>query len=281
MKSHIVRYGIIFLLAAFAVASCVATLVVLRVAKHYYAEANATRLDPLGLRQLTVPESLRQPTVVFYGDSRAAKWPKPPGVDGESLNLGISDQTTEQVLLRFPYHLGQIRPKVVVVQVGINDLKAIPLFPLEEDKIIATCEENIGKIVSFCRERGTHVIVTTIFPVGKSPIERRLVWSDRVAPAIDAVNRHIMSLASDDVTVFNTASVLTGKDGILVSAYSRDFLHLSAAGYEQLNASLGVQINSILKTGATNRAEPAVPSDGHKPSSHDPSDVSTTPADAH
>lgn len=251
-----VRHGIIFLLAALAIASCVATFVVFRVAKNYYTEANATRLDPLGLKQLEVPENLRHPTLVFYGDSRAAQWPKPSGVAGESLNLGIGNQTTVQVLLRFNYHLGQIRPKVVVIQVGINDLKAIPLFPQSEDRIVETCKENIGKIVSLCRERGAHVVVTTIFPVGKLPIERRLVWSDRVAPAIDAVNRHILSLASDGVTVFNATSVLTGKDRILISAYSRDFLHLSATGYEQLNARLGVLINSILKTAtATTPAE--------------------------
>jgi len=247
----IVRHGIISLLAAFAIASCVAALAAFRLAKHYYTEANATRLDPLGLNQLVVPENLRQPTIVFYGDSRAAQWPKPAGVAGESLNLGIGDQTTEQVLLRFNYQLGKIRPKIVVLQVGINDLKAIPLFPRDEGRIVETCKENIGKIVSLCSERGAHVVVTTIFPVGSLPIERRLVWSDRVAPAIDAVNRHILSLASADVSVLNTTSVLTGKDGNLIAAYSRDFLHLSAAGYERLNAELGDQINAVLKTATT------------------------------
>ena len=253
MKTHH-RCGarsIIFLLAAFAIASFVTTLVAFRLAKHYYTEANATRLDPLGLNQLVVPEIPQQPTLVFYGDSRAAQWPKPSGVAGLSLNLGIGNQTTEQVLLRFSYHLGQIRPKIVVIQVGINDLKAIPLFPRAEDRIVETCKENIGKIVSLCRERGAHVIVTTIFPVGRLPFERRLVWSDRVAPAIDTVNRHILSLASADVTVLNTTNTLTGKDGNLIAAYSRDFLHLSAAGYERLNVELGEQLNAILKTAAT------------------------------
>ena len=253
--SSTVRNGIIFLLVAFSIASCLATLVVLRVAMHYYTEANAIRLDPLGLKKLEVPKNHRQPSIVFYGDSRAAQWPKPSWVAGESLNLGIDDQTTEQVLLRFNDHFAQIRPKVVVLQVGINDLKAIPLFPLSEDKIVETCKENIGKIVSLCRERGAHVVVTTIFPVGKLPIGRRMVWSDRVAPAIDSVNHFILSLGSDDVTVFNTTTILTGKDGILISAYSRDFLHLSAAGYERLNEKLRDQIDLLLQAAiATNPA---------------------------
>ena len=188
-----------------------------------------------------------KPTLVFYGDSRAAQWPVPPGFSGRTLNLGISAQTTEQVLRRFNYHLGQLEPKIVVIQVGINDLKAIPLFPQSEGKIVETCKRNIEKIVGLCRERGAHVVVTTLFPLGKIPFERRLVWSDRVAPAVDEVNRHIRSLASADVTVFDAASVLTGEDGNLASAYSRDSLHLTDAGYARLNEQLRDQIESLLK----------------------------------
>jgi lysophospholipase L1-like esterase len=253
MRSYhnFVSRGVIFLLAAFAIASWVATLVVFRLAKRYYTEANATRLDPLGLQQLDIPANPGQPTLVFYGDSRAAQWPEPSGFAGKTLNLGVGNQTTEQVLLRFNYHLGQIRPRIVVIQVGINDLKAIPLFPQSEGRIVETCKQNIGKIVSLCRERGAHVVVTTIFPVGKLPIERRMVWSDRVAPAIDEVNRHILSLASADVSVFNSSSVLTGKDGNLISAYSRDFLHLADTGYGRLNEKLREQMDSVLKPATT------------------------------
>ena len=239
---------VLWLLASLALASWVSTLVMYRLAKRYYTEASAIRLDPLGLRELRVPALSVQPAIVFYGDSRAAQWPAPAGFAGQTLNLGIGAQTTEQVLRRFDEHLGHLRPKIVVIQVGINDLKTIPLFPRDEDRIIATCKQNIGRIVGLCRGRGAHVVVTLIFPVGKLPIERRLVWSNRVAPAIDEVNHYIQSLASADVTVFNTTRVLTGDGGKLVPAYSRDFLHLTDAGYARLNEKLREPIELILKT---------------------------------
>lgn len=234
-------------LAALAIASWVTTFVVFRGAKRFYAEIAATRLDPLGLRQVEIPAMQGRPTLVFYGDSRAAQWPVPKGFEGRTLNLGISAQTTEQVLLRFNDHLGRLEPKIVVIQVGINDLKAIPLFPRAEGRIVETCKRNIEKIADLCRERGAHVVVTTLFPLGKIPLARRLVWSDRVAPAMDEVNRHIRSLASADVTVFDAAGVLTGEEGNLVAAYSRDFLHLTDAGYARLNEKLREQIEPLLK----------------------------------
>jgi len=65
--------------------------------------------------------------VVFFGDSRAYDWPAPSGLEGlEFVNRGIGNQTTAQVLGRFEAHIAPLHPQVVVLQVGINDLKLIP-----------------------------------------------------------------------------------------------------------------------------------------------------------
>ncbi|MFK5922637.1 MAG: GDSL-type esterase/lipase family protein [Verrucomicrobiota bacterium] len=184
LKRSIGALLVLFLVGAFA-----ANYIVFQRAKLYYSEANAVRLDPLGLRQLEVTSSPENLALVFYGDSRAAQWPEPTWLEGRTLNLGIGAQTTEQILGRFGYHLAPLSPRIVVLQAGINDLKTIPLFPDAEAQIIERCKENIGHIVSRSRDHGAHVIVTTIFPVGELPFERRPFWSDRVDPAIDEVNK--------------------------------------------------------------------------------------------
>ncbi len=95
------------------------------------------RLDPLGLRRINVPSGVSEPAIVFYGDSRMAQWPQSSWLAEPVVNLGIAGQTTRQILDRFDEHLSPLRPKVVVIHAGINDLKTIPLFTDDEAHITA------------------------------------------------------------------------------------------------------------------------------------------------
>lgn len=119
-----------------------------------------------------------------------------------------------------------------------NDLKTIPLFPEQKAAIIQNCQTNIGQIVKNSLDTGAKVIVTTIFPLGTLPIERRLFWSDDVAIAINDVNDYIKTLAGDRVIVFDSSQVLANSRGIVDPKYSRDFLHLNPEGYAALNKAI-------------------------------------------
>ena len=254
-RRTMIKRSIIGLLVLGLIAASTATYVIFDRAKHYYAESNAVRLDPLGLRHFSSPTPPKNLVLVFYGDSRAAQWPEPSWLAGRTLNLGIGAQTTEQILGRFEHQLVPLRPDIVLIQAGINDLKTIPLFPDAEAEIIDRCKENIGTMVGRCQEQGAHVIITTIFPVGELPFERRPFWSDRVDPAIEDLNQYIRSLNSDRVTVVDSADVLTGDHGQVASRYSRDFLHLSDAGYEKLNDLIRAPVESIISR-TNNEAAP-------------------------
>jgi len=106
-----------------------------------------------------------------------------------------------------------LQPQVIVVQVGINDLKAIPLFLQRKARIIANCQENIAQIVAHSTDLRATTILTTIFAVGKVPVQRRPFWSDDVALAVDEVNAYIRSLEGQDVIVFDAFSVLADHRG--------------------------------------------------------------------
>jgi lysophospholipase L1-like esterase len=208
--------------------------------EQYYLRLNALRLDPLELNSCqdsTRPTS-GLPLVVFFGDSRVARWPAPDLEGFEFVNRGIEAQTSAQVLDRFDDHVRTLKPNILIVQVGINDLKTIPLFPENRTDIVAKYQENIRKIVERSTDLGTTVILTTIFPVGRVPIERRLFWSEDVAVAIDEVNVFIRSLDGNGVIVFDTYPVLVGDKGSTRPEYSEDLLHLTAAGYDRLNREL-------------------------------------------
>jgi lysophospholipase L1-like esterase len=176
--------------------------------------------------------------VVFFGDSRAQSWPAPDLGPYTFVNRGIGNQTSAQVAQRFKDHVEPLRPQIIVVQVGINDLKAIPLFPERKETIVANCQENIGQIVADAARLGATTILTTILPVGRVPVERRLFWSDDVALAVDEVNGYIRSLEGEDVIILDAFAVVADERGVAQSEYSSDLLHLNAAGYEALNKEL-------------------------------------------
>ncbi len=224
--------------------SLVSNIVLYRQGQEYYLLLNETRLDPLGLaafprEQTRASVGDGKPLVVFLGDSRAAVWPAPTQLDSFTfINRGASAQTTAQVLGRFPYHVQSLQPDILVLEVGINDLKTIPLFPDRKAAIVAECEANIRQLVQLATRDNTRVILVTIFPLGQIPIERRPFWSDDVALAIIEVNQFITTLAGDRVEIFDAAEILSNERGIVDSRYSKDFLHLNPTGYDALNGEL-------------------------------------------
>lgn len=239
MKS---RYAIAILLILLA-GSIALNVVLYQQGRAYYLDLNRTRLDPLGLKAFPAGVSTRatdKPLVVFFGDSRAAGWSSPSQVSEEMvfINRGIGAQTTAQTLGRFAAHIQPLQPDILILQVGINDLKTIPLFPGQKKAILAGCKANIEQIVGLSTQNGARVILTTIFPLGQLPIERRPFWSEDVAAAVEEINEFIKTLASDQVTVFDTNSVLANSRGITDPLYSKDFLHLNEKGYGALNQQL-------------------------------------------
>jgi lysophospholipase L1-like esterase len=140
-----------------------------------------------------------------------------------------------------------LQPQIVVVQVGINDLKTIPLFPGRRQAIVARCQENVRRIVQQSTELGATVVLSTIFPTGPVPLERRPFWSGEVALAIDELNAYLHSLAGARVVVLDAHAILADDAGRTRAGYRADFLHLNAAGYAALNQALTellAQVNS-------------------------------------
>ncbi|MCP5096926.1 MAG: SGNH/GDSL hydrolase family protein [Chloroflexi bacterium] len=222
-------------------------------AKEFYLQLNATRLDPPGLS--AYPTSAQQgiaehdkATVIFFGDSRAAQWRTPDNIPHiQFINRGVGAQTSAQVQLRYDAHIRPLQPDILILQVGINDLKTIPLFPHAETHIIETTNDNIGWIVAAAMETDTTVLLTTIFPTGEIPLIRRPFWSDNIDPAIVDVNAYIHSLADENVIIFDSYALLSDENGRLAPEYAHDELHLTTVGYTHLNQQLEIQLNAILE----------------------------------
>lgn len=239
---------ILILAFALLVASLALNLYLYNLSRDYYLQLNGLRLDPLGLvysARNPPPAATERPLVVILGDSRAGMWPA-PGTDAFDFhNLGLGSQTTEQIASRYDEQIPALQPDILIVQAGINDLKTIPLYPELKERIIQRCKDNLAEIVGKANNAGTTVILTTIFPLGEIPLERRFVWSEEVALAMEEVNQFLYTLEGPNVILFDAAPILTGENGLLQKPYSLDFLHLNATGYETLNAQLGPLLETL------------------------------------
>lgn len=253
MTSHRIKNLAIAALCTVLAASVGLNILLSDRSRSYYLDLNQTRLDPLGVVGYgtdpagEVDVATGGTKVVFFGDSRARDWTPPENMPGfYFINRGVGAQTSEQVLARFDLHAAPLKPDILILQVGINDLKTIPLFPEQEHAIVERCKDNIQTIVKKSKELGATVILTTVFPAGKVPLERRLFWSSDVDRAIESVNTFIKSLEDPGVIVLDS-SFLADDKGVVKNEYSRDTLHLNASGYDALNLRLQAILESLGK----------------------------------
>ncbi|MFT5051726.1 MAG: lysophospholipase L1-like esterase [Chlamydiales bacterium] len=204
-------------------------------------------LERIGLGAYTAPAQAPVPVDILYlGDSRIAGWTSLPTVDGlTTANAGVGGQTSAMLLGRLDGHILAHTPRVVVLQVGINDLKVIGMVPERADEIFAACEANMRSIVASITASGAGVLLLTVIPAGESLVRRTVLWSDRVDLAIVELNERLLALGSESVVVVDCARALAS-DGRLSTAHSDGFLHLNAGGYEQLSKSIRGPLEGLI-----------------------------------
>lgn len=252
MRRHKWRYvAVIFVGLLFVVTLAVAYFI-FSFARMFYVNENAVRLQPLGLSNYSadpLPKTPDLKRVVFFGDSRAESWTPPAGVSGyEFINRGIGGQTTAQILGRLPYHLAPLEPDVVVLQLGINDLRTVAMFPDSRASLINDTLANIQAVIQQSTDLGATVILTTIFPVSEPTIERRIFfWSDDIARATEEANAVLRTYAAENVLIYDTDTILLDSEGRVRVDYMPDTLHLNEAGYAALNVRLTEMLNDLNK----------------------------------
>ena len=116
--------------------------------------------------QLALPAA-NENRVVFIGNSITEGWLRihPSFFDGKPyIDRGISGQTTSQMLLRFRQDVISLKPSIVVILAGINDIA--------ENTGPITLEETAGNIFSMAelaKAHGIKVIMCTVLPASDFP----------------------------------------------------------------------------------------------------------------
>lgn len=223
--------------------------------KKAFIPFNQIKLDPAQIsyypQDSEIEKQGTQPTVMYYGDSRTLSWPVLNTTDYRFVNRAIGNQTSTQILQRFDAHVTSHEPEVILVQMCVNDLKMIPLFPTQRDDIIKSCKENIRGVITNARSINAKIALSTVFPLGNISILRQALGTTEtsIVDGIDEINSFINTLAADDVKIFDSYSLLKGNGRKINPIYSQDWLHLNSLGYAHLNNHLAEFLKQMIETG--------------------------------
>jgi len=164
--------------------------------------------------------------VVFYGNSITEGWaryfdamfPAKPYVD-----RGISGQTTPQMLVRFRQDVIALRPAVVVILAGTNDL-AGNTGPATLEMI----EDNLMSMTELAQANGIRVVLSSVLPVYDYPWRPGL----EPAPKIAALNAWMKDYAArHDAVYLDYYAAMADERGGMRSEFSGDGVHPNEAGY--------------------------------------------------
>jgi lysophospholipase L1-like esterase len=180
------------------------------------------------------PPAAGETRVVFMGDSITEGWgmkatATSPG-RGEFfpgkpyINRGISGQTTPQMLIRFRQDVIDLKPKVVVILAGTNDIAENT--GKETREAIA---DNIASMSDLARANGIRVVLCSVLPASD------FHWHPGLEPApkIRELNEWMKQYAAKSGIVYvDYYSGLANSEGGLKAEFSPDGVHPNKAGYE-------------------------------------------------
>ncbi len=180
--------------------------------------------------------------VVFMGDSITDGWklaeyfPRQPYI-----NRGISGQTTPQMLIRFRPDVIALKPKVVVILAGTNDI-AGNTGPMTLEMIA----DNYASMADLARANGIKVVFASVLPIhdyGKTKVSER-----RSPEQILKLNEWLKSYCrANGHTYLDYFSRMVDEKGMLKVELANDGLHPNAEGYKVMAPLVETAIQQALK----------------------------------
>ena len=188
-----------------------------------YAEANSKLAAP----------AKGEDRVVFMGDSITDSWKLAEYFPGKPyINRGISGQTTPQMLVRFQPDVIALKPKVVVILAGTNDI-AGNTGPMSLEAI----ESNYRSMAELAKANGIKVVFASILPISdynKNAQGQPIIRSTARQPdKILALNKWLQDYAAANKHIYlDYFSATVDDKGFLKADLANDGLHPHAGGYK-------------------------------------------------
>ena len=186
--------------------------------------------------------------VVFMGDSITDFWklanyfPSKPYI-----NRGISGQTTPQMLVRFRPDVIALKPQVVVILAGTNDIAGNT-----GQMTLEAIEGNLASMFELARASGIRVVIASVLPVSdysKNREGKPINQTTRRPPEkIIAINEWLKKYANQNgLTYLDFFSAMVDEKGFLKEELSNDGLHPNDKGYAVMQPLVEQAISTAFK----------------------------------
>ncbi|NHF60227.1 acylhydrolase [Flavobacteriaceae bacterium TP-CH-4] len=179
--------------------------------------------------------------VVFMGNSITIGWlnSRPEFFEGKPyINRGISGQTTPQMLLRFRQDVIALKPKVVVILAGTNDI-AGNTGPATLEMIA----DNIKSMAELANANGIKVIISSTLPAFDYP------WKPGMEPGkkIVSLNQMLKEYSETNGHIYlDYHSAMTDERNGLPKKYAEDGVHPTIEGYQVMEPMVEQAIQKAL-----------------------------------
>ncbi|MBK7630836.1 MAG: SGNH/GDSL hydrolase family protein [Ignavibacteriales bacterium] len=203
-----------------------------------WADLNRYKQDNLRIRLPDVDEN----RVVFMGNSITEGWKELNSYFFNSngyINRGISGQTTPQMLVRFRPDVVNLKPKVVVILAGTNDIAGNT-----GPSTLGMIEDNIESMVEIAQVNNIKVILCSVLPVFDYP------WKPGLNPAqkIINLNKWIKEYANkNNICYVDYFTPMADEQNGFKKEYSEDGVHPNLAGYNLMQPLVEKAIQEALK----------------------------------
>jgi lysophospholipase L1-like esterase len=172
----------------------------------------------------------RRPRAVFFGDSITENWVlgDPALFGADVIGRGIGGQTTAQMLVRFRSDVIALRPRVVQIMAGTNDIAGNRGLTSERD-----FHANISSMVELARAHRIRVVLASIPPA------TRFFWRPEVEPGprIARLNAWLRDYARREGLEYKDYhALLAAPDGAMRPGFSLDGVHPNRNGYAAAHA---------------------------------------------
>jgi lysophospholipase L1-like esterase len=181
--------------------------------------------------------------VVFMGNSITEFWAKiDSGFFAENgyIDRGISGQVSSQMLLRFRQDVINLKPAVVVILAGTNDI-AENAGPISLEDIMG----NIISMVQLAEKNNITVILSSVLPAYDFPWHRGLQPAEKIVK----LNSMIKSYCNEnDIPYVDYYSQMVDTVKGLNGKYTKDGVHPNYEGYKVMDALVQEKITAVLRS---------------------------------
>jgi lysophospholipase L1-like esterase len=174
----------------------------------------------------TPPPAPGEKRVVFLGNSITENWinKDPDFFKGRYINRGIGGQTTPQMLVRFREDVISLKPNVVIILAGINDI-AENTGPSKLENVAG----NIFSMAELAKAHHIKVILCSVLPAAAFP------WKRDVNPvqSIITLNNMLSDYAkANNLGYVDYYSATVDENKAFKKEWAVDGVHPNLAGYK-------------------------------------------------